>query len=263
MLCVCIWSFWRVRCKKMECDSIKHICQVSLIMILNIFYYCFHYFRIVFITVLVFGCLNHWHWKASIISHLSIILPTTPFDSLAGLLDSPYQITTLGDSYYEKFWLENEDEVIKNIADKKFEDKEASLKLTENEAVLQALSGPYALYLFHGVGVNLPEYMDCKLEDVALPITKLNLGFAFPKESPYRDIFNYGLQKMTESGDIDKIKKRHKQDNINCEGGGKGRKLGFKNTILVFIILGLGFLLSIICLVVENVIKLHNIKKFK
>ena len=170
-------------------------------------------FRIVFITVLVFGCLNHWHWKASIISHLAVIIPETPFDSLKGLIESSYQITTLGDSYYEKVWFDAEDtsEIFGKIAKTKFENRAASLKNTEQEAVDQALKGRYALYLFNGVGVNLPEFQECKLEDLSFPVIKINLAFAFPKTSPYRDIFIHGLRKMIESGEIDKIKQKHKK----------------------------------------------------
>ena len=217
-------------------------------------------YRIVFITVLVFGCLNHWHWKASIISHLSIILPETPFDSLQGLIDSPYQITTLGDTYLSKVWFEADDDssLLKAIANTKFLDKDASLKKTEQEAIAQTMTDLYALFFFNGVGINLQEYKDCKLDDVGFPVSKINLAFAFPKTSPYRDIFNHGLQKMMESGEIDRIRQKHKPEARICGGGGKGKTLGFKNIILVFLILGLGLLLSIVSLVVEIVINLHK-----
>ena len=148
--------------------------------------------------------------------------------------------------------------MLKSIANTKFLDEDASLKLTEQEAIDQAMSDLYALYLFKGVVVNLQEYKDCKLDDVGFSVGKLNVASAFPKTSPYKDIFNHGLQKMMESGELDKIKRKHKPIARICGGGGKGRALGFKNIILVFIILGLGLLLSSAGLVMEIVVNLRK-----
>ena len=47
--------------------------------------------RIIFIMVLVAGSLVHWHWKAGIISSLSVARPSLPFTSSAELLQSSYQ----------------------------------------------------------------------------------------------------------------------------------------------------------------------------
>merc|ERR1711970_89247 len=38
--------------------------------------------RTIFITVLTCGSLVHWHWKASIISYLSVVDHSIPFNSL-------------------------------------------------------------------------------------------------------------------------------------------------------------------------------------
>ena len=109
-------------------------------------------FRVVFITVLAFGCLNHWHWKASIISHLSIILPQTPFNALEELVDSSYQITTIGNSYYSKFWSEAQDRgLLKTIAETKFLDEDASLKSSEEEALAQTQSGPFSFFMVYRI----------------------------------------------------------------------------------------------------------------
>lgn len=48
--------------------------------------------RIIFISVLVLGSLIHWHWKASIISYLSVERAYLPFTSTNELLTSSYQV---------------------------------------------------------------------------------------------------------------------------------------------------------------------------
>ena len=118
------------------------------------------------------------------------------------------------------------------------------------------MSGHYALYLFYEVGISLPEYENCKIDHAGFFVTKMALAFSFPKTSPYREVFNYALQRMKESGEMDKIERKHKLDARTCGGGGKGRTLGFKNIILVFCILGFGLLVSVVSFLVEIVIKL-------
>ena len=213
----------------------------------------------VFITVLVFGCLNHWHWKASIISHLSIILPQTPFKSLEELVDSSYQITTIGDSYYSKFWSEAQDGgLLKTIAETKFLDEDASLKSSEEEALAQTQSGPFAFFMVYSVGINFPEYKECKIEDVGFFVGKMDLALGFPKSSPYQDIFHHEMRRMKESGELERIALKYKPEGRTCGGGGKGRTLGFKNIILVFFILGLGLLLSIGSFLLELAINMNK-----
>ena len=51
--------------------------------------------------VLVFGSLLHWHWKAALISNLSIEVPKVPFKNMDELISSSYQITLLKDSSWE------------------------------------------------------------------------------------------------------------------------------------------------------------------
>ena len=199
--------------------------------------------RIVFITVLVCGCLNHWHWKASIISHLSIIVPSSTFNSLEEFLESSYQITTQKDSYFSKFWSESDEGgLMKTISEKKFVNEEASLKPTEQEAVTQTMAGNYAFFAMETGTKNRVEYQQCQIEDVGFRVSKSDSALAFPKTSPYRDVFNYAIRRMTESGEISRIAIRYKPEGRSCGGGGKGGTLGFENIILVFIIFGFGLL---------------------
>jgi hypothetical protein len=48
--------------------------------------------RIIFIFVLLTGSLVHWHWKASIISHLAVSKPSLPFTTSQQLIESDYQV---------------------------------------------------------------------------------------------------------------------------------------------------------------------------
>ena len=97
------------------------------------------FLRVIFIGVLLLGSLVHWHWKASIISHLSVSLPSLPFTSPQEFLESPYQVqpcrgdhlsqvTTIGDSSLQtKFEAAPEGSLYNLMWDKKFEEKNKSL----------------------------------------------------------------------------------------------------------------------------------------
>ena len=88
----------------------------------------------------------------------------------------------------------------------------------------------------------------------------MDLALGFPKSSPYQDIFNHEVRtrRMKESGELERIALKYKPEGRTCGGCGKGRTLGFKNIILVFLILGLGLLLSIGSFLLELVIKMYK-----
>ena len=112
----------------MECDSFKHLFKDPI------------YF------VMIFGCLIHWHQKASLISHLSVVEKEPPFRNLEELVTSPYQVTTLADSYLAQIWEKGSSNTFQDVWNTKFVDEEKSLKKTEEEIVQQGLSGQYAIY---------------------------------------------------------------------------------------------------------------------
>ena len=207
--------------------------------------------RIVFIIVVIFGCLNHWHWKASLISHLSVVEQEVPFRSLAELIASPYQVTTLADSSYQDIWERGSSNTYQDVWNTKFVDKEKSLKKTEEEAVQQALSGQYAIYLMHTTLTNLQQYKSCILEGTDLFVDKIDLAFALRKNSPYLDVFNLEMQRMFESGELERIARRHRTKKPTCNDSGKGKPLGFTNIILMFVIFSGGVCFSIVIFIGE------------
>ena len=189
------------------------------------------------------GSLVHWHWKASIISHLSVVVPSIPFNSLGELLNSPYQVTTLANSAYQDIFEGAQDGVFKNIWDTKFQNKDKSLKATPEEqiAVIRA-NADYAMYDGYSTLENTDDWKNCAVTDTKFIVNSADNAFAFPKDSPFKDLFDLALQKMVESGELERIRKSYSVRKPDC-GGGKGRKLGFGTTcfaMAVFVI-GLGF----------------------
>ena len=74
----------------------------------------------------------------------------------------------------------------------------------------------------------MKEYEDCKLKIMDVLGKKSLISFPFPRNSPYIELFDSKLQKMSESGELEKIKSRYKMLEPDCKGS-RGRPIGFKN----------------------------------
>ena len=92
------------------------------------------------------GCLIHWHWKAAIISLLSVEVPDIPFQNLESLIHSEYQITLFKDSGCEDPFKTARDGPFKKAWETKFVDKELSLR-TDTKSMLDfVIEGKYVIY---------------------------------------------------------------------------------------------------------------------
>ena len=206
-----------------------------------------YFLRIIFISILLFGSLIHWHWKASIISDLSVDIPSIPFRSAEELVDSSYQITMEKDTALHQAFESAKSDLFKQIWDTKFRDKEKSLKNTVEEMMNVVKSGQYAL-LYPEVQ-TLEQYKDCSLTDPGFVFFNFDNAFAFPKDSPFKDVFNHALLKMIESGELDKIKTKYKSI-YECDGS-SGRSLGISNVGFAFAVFAIGLVLCTVVLGME------------
>ena len=174
-------------------------------------------FRVAFLSVSIFGCLVHWHWKAMLISKLSVSIPEIPFSSLEELVSSQYQISTIGESYYQALWHEMNDSLVQQAGRTKFEDKSRSFKSSEKEVAKEALEGDYALFLFHTTATWLEEFKDCQLMDTKVGFSTVPISFMFPKGSPYKPLFDEEILRMKENGVLNRILTKHRRNGNHCK----------------------------------------------
>ena len=213
------------------------------------------YFRIIFISVLYCGSLVHWHWKASIISHLSVVVPSIPFNSLGELLTSPYQVTLLKNSAYQEVFEGTKSGIFREVWETKFKDREKSLKGTTDEMISVISKHDYALYEGYSTMDTIAGWHDCSISDVKFIVNYQDYAFAFPKGSPYRDLFDLTLQKMVESGELKRIKDTYASRPPDC-GGSKGRSLGFGTTCFAVAVFLVGIVACLTFWIVEVIKKL-------
>ena len=95
------------------------------------------------------------------------------------------------------------------------------------------------------------EYLRCEI--VAIPEKYYSVPFpwAFPKNSPYLDIFNFYITELIESGQWNAILKRYQPSSPNCPDL-NGKPIEFNNCISAFIVLIFGLLTALLTLFFEK-----------
>ena len=179
MLYICIWGiFFIFFCSKMECNTNSRFRKVRVNFLRIVFTCCY---RILFQTIVVCGCLLYWHWKASLISHLSVVTPFIPFSSLEELLYSSYQITTLGSSAEQTDFEGANSGFYKDLWREKFLDTTRSLTETYSDGAKIALDSSYTLYVDIDMFRSLEDHNYSRLKITNVLRRKAFLRFAFPK----------------------------------------------------------------------------------
>ena len=142
--------------------------------------------------------------------------------------------------------------IFKELWLRKFTVKEKSLAKSRGESMKFVLNSKFTQYINYN-SAKTKEYEDCKIKIMDFSAKKINIGFAFPKESKYLGLFNAKLQKMFESGELQKIIEKHSKESPNCNSS-KGLPLGFENIAIVFCIISVGLLTSLILCAVEQIL---------
>ena len=84
-----------------------------------------------------------------------------------------------------------------------------------------------ALYTNNLAMVAFPQYLSCELLAIPAKYGIRSQAFAFQKNSPYLDLFNYYLKAMDETGTSDRILEKYKPLPQNCPDK-SGKPIGNK-----------------------------------
>ena len=204
-------------------------------------------FRLVFLVVMIFGGLVHWFWKASLISYLAVEEKVHPFRYLEELMSSSYQITTYKDSAYYSYWKNKSEEFGANL----FKDVKKSLKDTEDEIFNEVVTGRYTTFLPDLTIKRHPFYKSGQIEPT-YSYSKLSIGFAFPKKSKLRLMFDEALKRMTENGELERIKAKHRWKDPEIKT--KSKALELRKLCMPFLILIVGLATSLFSLAIEKIL---------
>ena len=195
----------------------------------------------------------NFYWKASIISNLSASVPAIPFRSSIEFLHSPYQITLIKDSSYQEFFEKSKIEPFKTAWDTKFVDKTKSLKKSLKEMVPLIETGEYAMFEVLSSTRTLQEYKECKITDSGFFVNKMSFAFTLQKNSQFTQLFNYGMRKMIEHGNLKRILVKNQPGRPSCNDKKKGISLGLSNIAFAFFVLLVGAVCGLLLFLLEKI----------
>ncbi len=99
-----------------------------------------------------------------------------------------------------------------------------------------------------------PEY-HCLIKEIPPPAPASYLSYAFSKNSPYYEIFNYALLKLSEKGVVRLLNQRFVNLDVECLNDGRDESLSFVKLISLFGILGAGTFLALVLFIAESIFR--------
>ncbi|TRY63126.1 hypothetical protein TCAL_11659 [Tigriopus californicus] len=204
--------------------------------------------KVMFLLVSLAGSLIYWHWEAMLISFLAVKTKALPFNNFLNLMeDTNLKIALLpGTSFADTFRL-SPDSLWRTAWAERIEphlntyptDKESLVELIISDRQFTLFDNYYSIKTFQA-------YKTCQIVDIPQAYESKVFSYAFAKNSPYFQVFNYYLRVMKESGGLDQIIRRYVTDEqpICSE---TSAALGLENCFTALLILGLGILISLVC----------------
>eukprot|EP00095_Tigriopus_kingsejongensis_P000205 maker-scaffold41_size498431-snap-gene-3.27 protein:Tk00205 transcript:maker-scaffold41_size498431-snap-gene-3.27-mRNA-1 annotation:"hypothetical protein L798_01404" len=211
--------------------------------------------RLIFISILLGGCFVHFHWKAALVSALTVELVNYPFQSLEGLLASDYKLTFYPNGFSMNNFKQAEAGLFRDIWEKNVNqefDYTPFTSDTYSETYLSVLTDLNEHVLFDDVLTirYFQAYQDCRVIQIPQTYLRMPMGFGFQKNSPYLEIFNHEIAKMKENGVFARILEKFDLLPLDCLPK-PGRALGMANLASAYSIYILGLTLSVAILILE------------
>ncbi|XP_071515842.1 glutamate receptor ionotropic, kainate glr-3-like [Panulirus ornatus] len=221
--------------------------------------------KIVFFSGFWMGMILLTCYSAILVSILTTRQPQLPFKDFQGLLKQPdwnlgvRTNTALADSLA----LAAPNSPMR-LSWEQFVGKDPVNNLPSNndDALANVLKGKYAFfankeYIIYRLQRKLPLRQAMNIVDTKSDFLKRGIGFGLQKGSPYKNIFNHMLWKMTQKGHINRMKRKW-WPNIDRNPDPYYPTPGFKEVFTVFTILGGGMVLAIVFLVFEHFINMRR-----
>ncbi|KAF7382219.1 hypothetical protein HZH66_013651 [Vespula vulgaris] len=161
--------------------------------------------RIAYFSIFLLITILSAAYSAALISFLTTMSNTLPFDSLETFVqDGTYQLTVFrGTAHYDKF-ANSEDPLAKKLM---------KLMLEENKLPLTALEGftsicknrKLVIYTYNEMKKPVDSKITCNVVRVKTEHVN-NIAIALSKHNPFTDVINFQLQKFFENGMMNRLK---------------------------------------------------------
>ncbi|KAL2749305.1 putative glutamate receptor isoform X1 [Vespula maculifrons] len=205
--------------------------------------------RIAYFSIFLLITILSAAYSAALISFLTTMSNTLPFDSLETFVqDGTYRLTVFrGTAHYDKF-ANSEDPLAKKLM---------KLMLEENKLPLTALEGftsicknrKLVIYTYNEMKKPVDSKITCNVVRVKTEHVN-NIAIALSKYNPFTDVINFQLQKFFENGMMNRLKNSPFEKKSNDII--KHQPVTLIGVISLFIFIQIGIIISICILAIEK-----------
>ncbi|XP_061713586.1 ionotropic receptor 75a-like [Cydia pomonella] len=226
------------------------------------------------LTILVTGAscvLIYNYYTSSVVSWL-LNGPPPSINSLQELLESPLSLI-YQDIGYTRSWLQNpkyyynkknsevEDQLRKLKVFKKKKGEPLLVPLEEGIEMVKAGGYAYHTEVYNAnmlISRSFNQEELCELGSLQ-SMEETPVYIAIPKDSPYKEFFNWNLLRMLETGVVSHLQRQANSPEISCEGSSP-RALALGGAAPAFLILAFGYLLATVIVLMERLVAKNELK---
>ena len=118
-----------------------------------------------------------------------------------------------------------------------------------------------ALFISTATGMASAEHRNCKLLPIPGEYMTGYVTFGIQKDSPYGELLDYFLRKLTEGGHVAKLQLKYlASTHLNCKGNNKGQAIGLETALPAIIIMIAGIIIGAIFFIIEMFFKVFKWK---
>ena len=220
--------------------------------------------KIIFFTSFIFGVVLYTSYSAKLISFLTVIKLTLPFTSMEEILYTDFAIGTVtGSSILDTFLYGPPGSIHLQLAEEIIKKDSTNMPATIEEALAKAKNERYAFVWTTDV-IYAINQDNCDFLDIPYDVNSGMLTMAWNKHLPHRHFFNYFINKMIETGQMNRMKKKWlPKPKIDCGTNGEFVSMGIENMISAFAMILIAVILAVFILTLEIIVRRREKKKYQ
>ena len=230
-------------------------------------------YKIAFLVLVVFGFIVFTMYQAALVAFLTTEEDKPPLRNLKELLNSDYNLAIRAGGTMESIFSNSapqSDEYQLNEKGKieRFQGTDNIMRLVDSMVEIDAQSSNTILFFTYET-IKKNVHYPCKLSLIKGSIRRSSpVGFMFQKNWPWKDFFNYHLLVMKESGLLERLYQRTmEREKASCPNEytvtqtlREPQPVGTNKTFSLYLILWLGFAISLMLVLFENLnVKLRRV----
>ena len=176
--------------------------------------------RIAFVTISFAGFIIISLYRAMLGASLAITKDHPPINSMKEVLESDYDIITMGGTNYETYFTKAEhDSYLYSISKKKLILENWNSDDPMAAILFNILKTHRRNVLVYVDNEEIPSYhpdLACHFSSIDEEYTNIGAGFIFQKDWPFTRVINYHMLRMFEDGSIERIKNRWLPKEMLC-----------------------------------------------